>query len=52
MNDNGNRGDSYSEFLERKSQLGGQYGFKPLWMPKFPNCGDPKAPSGGILQFK
>lgn len=24
----------YSAFLEQKTQLGGQFGFKPLWMPK------------------
>jgi len=26
---------NYTEFLKRKSQLGGMYGFKPLWMPDF-----------------
>lgn len=26
---------NYSEFLERKSQLGGNSGFEPLWMPDF-----------------
>jgi hypothetical protein len=25
----------YAEFLQRKSQLGGQHGFEPLWMPSF-----------------
>lgn len=25
----------YQEFLARKSQLGGEYGFTPLWMPDF-----------------
>ncbi len=28
-------GDQYASFLERKSQLGGRYGFEPLWMPSF-----------------
>ena len=32
MNSNG---DSYSAFLERKSQLGGEYGFEPIFMPDF-----------------
>ena len=26
---------TYNEFLHRKAQLGGQYGFDPLWMPEF-----------------
>ena len=26
---------SYEEFLSSKSQLGGMFGFKPLWMPDF-----------------
>lgn len=26
---------NYSEFLQRKSQLGNNYGFKPLWIPDF-----------------
>lgn len=26
---------SYEEFLDRKSQLGGSYGFDPVWMPDF-----------------
>lgn len=25
----------YREFLERKSQLGGDHGFEPLWLPEF-----------------
>ena len=25
----------YNKFLKRKSQLGGMYGFKPLWIPDF-----------------
>lgn len=25
----------YQEFIQRKSQLGGQHGFEPLWMPDF-----------------
>lgn len=25
----------YSDFLQRKTQLGGDYGFEPLWMPDF-----------------
>lgn len=25
----------YNAFIERKAQLGGQYGFAPLWMPEF-----------------
>src|SRR3990167_3447783 len=32
MSDNGN---SYSAFLERKSQLGGEHGFEPIWLPDF-----------------
>jgi len=28
-------GNSYAEFLYRKSQLGGFSGFEPLWMPDF-----------------
>ena len=27
--------ETYSKFLERKSQLGGQDGFEPVWMPDF-----------------
>ena len=27
--------NSYAEFLVRKSQLGGQHGFDPVWMPSF-----------------
>lgn len=26
---------SYADFLERKSQIVGQHGFKPIWMPDF-----------------
>jgi len=26
---------TYSEFLQRKAQLGGQHGFAPVWMPSF-----------------
>src|SRR5437870_12918720 len=26
---------SYTEFLERKSQLGVKFGFEPIWMPGF-----------------
>lgn len=26
---------NYSEFLERKSQIGGMHGFKTLWIPDF-----------------
>lgn len=26
---------TYQEFIEQKSQLGGNYGFDPLWMPDF-----------------
>lgn len=29
----GNGAGNYSAFLGRKSQLGGQHGFEPLWMP-------------------
>lgn len=29
------RQDDYQDFLNRKRQLGGNYGFKPLWMPDF-----------------
>ena len=25
----------YAEFIERKSQLGGDFGFAPVWMPDF-----------------
>lgn len=27
--------DAYAEFLHRKSQLGGEHGFAPIWMPDF-----------------
>lgn len=27
--------NTYVEFLERKSQMGGNHGFKPIWMPDF-----------------
>lgn len=27
--------ESYEQFLEKKSQLGGMYGFKPIWIPDF-----------------
>ena len=27
--------DTYHEFLENKSQLGGEYGFEPNYMPDF-----------------
>ena len=27
--------DAYSEFLDGKTQLGGEHGFEPLWMPEF-----------------
>ena len=28
-------GGSYAEFLDCKSQLGGEFGFEPLWIPDF-----------------
>ena len=28
-------GENYAVFLEKKSQLGGDFGFEPLWMPDF-----------------
>ena len=28
-------GDTYQEFLQRKSQIGGNSGFEPIWMPDF-----------------
>ncbi len=27
--------ESYADFIARKSQLGGQHGFDPVWMPEF-----------------
>ena len=26
---------NYQEFIDSKSQMGGEYGFEPLWMPDF-----------------
>lgn len=26
---------NYTEFIEKKSQIGGFHGFEPLWMPEF-----------------
>ena len=26
---------SYTEFLQQKTQLGGNHGFDPIWMPDF-----------------
>lgn len=28
-------GDSYAAFLERRTQLDGDHGFSPVWMPDF-----------------
>ena len=27
--------NDYAKFLERKSQIGGNSGFEPIWMPEF-----------------